>query len=263
MKRRLAIALLLLALPALAADWRDELTPPQPGKFPALRPLTATYKFGWGKLSAATAEFDFSRPEPGLLKLTVGAKSVGAVRALWRMDTQHEALARAGTLQPLSLVQVETYKSEVESTHATFDAEGVSRLHESKPAPKTQAKVKRFKCPDVFDLHTALLFIRSQPLEHGDHYSFVVYPSTSPYLAEVAVIGRERLKAAGTSYDAVKLEVRLRAVKKDLTLAPHKKFKQAQAWISDDRDRLLLRVEAEVFVGSVWAEMERVDFAED
>ena len=61
----------------------------------------------------------------------------------------------------------------------------------------------------------------------------------------------------------MKLEVKLRAVKKDLTLVPHKKFKQAQAWISDDRDRLLLRVEAEVFVGSVRAEMEKAEFAED
>ena len=259
--RRLAIALLILALPAMAADWREELTPPVPGKFPPLRPLTATYKFGWGKVGAATADFSFTRPEPDVLKLTVRAKSIGAVRAMWRMDTLHEALARAATLQPISLVQVETYKSEVETTHATFDAAGVSRLHESKPAPKTRAKVKRFKCPDVFDLHTALLFVRSQPLAHGDHYSFVVYPSTSPYLAEIAVIGREKLKVAGTSYDAVKLEVKLRAVKKDLTLLAHKKFKQASAWLSDDRDRLLLKIEAEVFVGSVWAEMEKVEFA--
>ena len=50
--------------------------------------------------------------------------------------------------------------------------------------------------------------------------------------------------------DAIKADLKLTAVKGDFTLKPHSKFKRATAWLSDDQDRLLLKVEAEVFVGS-------------
>ncbi len=45
-------------------------------------------------------------------------------------------------------------------------------------------------------------------------------------------------------------------MKKNLELEPHKKFKRAFAWLSDDRDRMLLKIEAEIFVGSVWCELQ-------
>ncbi len=256
--RILRAFLLVCVLPACAGDWRDELTSPLPGKFPPPAAFKATYKFGWSALSAATADFDFSKTTRGDLRLVVDAKTVGAVRALWRMDARHEALCRAVTLRPISLMQTELYKSKSKFTRADFDAEGVSCLRESRPADKTPPKIKRFECPDVFDLHTALLFVRSQCLEPGERYCFVVYPGSAAYLSDVDVVGREKLKVAGRSYDCVKLEIHLREIKKDLTLAPHRKFRRASAWVSDDRDRLLLRVQAEIFVGSVWAEMQRV-----
>jgi len=54
----------------------------------------------------------------------------------------------------------------------------------------------------------------------------------------------------------------LQGITKALTLEPHKKFKEAFAWMSDDRDRLLLKIKAEIFVGSVWAELTSVKFAD-
>jgi hypothetical protein len=45
----------------------------------------------------------------------------------------------------------------------------------------------------------------------------------------------------------------------DMTLVPHGKFKRATAWISDDSDRLPLRMNAQIFVGSVWVELVKVE----
>jgi hypothetical protein len=243
------------------ADWRDSLTSPQPGSFPPLAPLTATYRFGWGALSAARADFDFARTPRGELRLTVTTATTGAVRALWCLDAKHEALCRPASLAPLSLVQTETYRDESHRTRVTFDAAGVSRLRESKPTEGKPAKTRRFKCPHVFDLQTALLFVRSQPLRRGDVHRFVVYPATDAYLASVRVLGREKVQTAARSGDAIKLDVQLQAIDKKLALVPHKKFKRATAWLSDDRDRLLLKVSAEISVGSVWVELERVRFS--
>ena len=262
MKRRLAIVFAMLSLSACADDWRSTLTPPQPGGFPPLRAQTATYKFGWGKFTAAQADFDFSKTKDGLLKLTVAAKTTGAVRKLWQMDTQHTALAEAATLRPVSLQQTETYKAKTLIAKVNFGPDKLERWQESKPPASSPAKWRTFKCPDVFDLHTALLFTRSQPMKKGDTYRLVVYPARDAYLAEIAVAGREKLTAGGKEYDAIKCALRLQEITKQLELEPHKKFKRAFIWVSDDRDRLLLKVQAEVFVGSVWTELESVKFAE-
>jgi len=260
MKKRMLIALGLTAISAGAADWQKSVSSAKPGPFPALRPLRAQYEFGWGMVSAATGEFDFSRQSGGGLRLAVQAKTVGVPRSLWRLDLQHTAVAQAATLRPLSVNQVEVYDDETLTTKLTFDSSGVARLRESRPPAAKPAKVKNFKFPGLHDLHTALLWVRSQPLQTGQTCRFVVYPTVAPYLAEVTVVGRPKLTAAGRKYDTIKLELKLRRIGKSQKLEPHKKFKKAFAWISDDPDRLLLRVEAEIFVGSVWAELETVEF---
>jgi hypothetical protein len=108
-------------------------------------------------------------------------------------------------------------------------------------------------------LQTALLYVRSQKLATGDVYRLVVYPATAPYLATVTVLARERVNVKAGSYPAIKLDLRLQKVTGDMTLAPHGKFKRATAWLSDDGDRLPLRMNAQIFVGSVWVELAKVE----
>jgi len=43
-------------------------------------------------------------------------------------------------------------------------------------------------------------------------------------------------------------------------LEPHRKFRRGTIWVSDDAERLLLRIEAQVFVGTVFAELQSVNF---
>jgi len=259
---RWVMAATLFAITARAADWQKTLTPVNAGSFPPPRPLQATYRFGWSAMRAATADFDFSRTPDGALKLEVKTRSEGVVRKLWQMDAAHTALCQATTLRPISVRQQEIYRKETLKTSLDFDAEGVARLRESDPPDKNPPKTKRFKFPGVFDLHSAFLFVRSQPLANGDVVRLVVYPAVGAYLAEVQVLGREKIEVGKKKYDAVKLGLKLRAITKKLELEPHAKFKKATAWLSDDRDRLLLKMQAEIFVGSVWTELESVKFAE-
>ena len=262
MRRGLAIVCGMLCLSAFADDWRTTLTLPEAGTFPLPRPLKATYKFGWGAITAAQADFGFSTTKGGLLKLTVKAKTTGLVRSLWQMDAQHTALADPATLRPVSLQQTETYKAKTLIAKVNFAADQVQGWRESIPAGSSQPKWRRFKCPNVFDLHTALLFTRSQPLRTGDIGRLVVYPAREAYLAEIEVAGREKVTVGGKEYDAIKCALRLQGITKALALEPHGKFKRAFIWVSDDSDRMLLKVLAEISVGSVWTELESVKFAE-
>ncbi len=261
MKRPALVVLLLSTLVVRAEDWQATVTPTAPGAFPMLRPLRATYKFGWSALDAATAEIDFSTSKDGLLKLELKARTVGLVRSLWRMDCQQTASCQVATLRPVSAQQTEIYKDQTLQTKLDFGPEGVARLRESKPPDKNPARTKYFKFSPIFDLHSALLFVRSQPLRSGDVLRLVVYPATDPYLAEIAVSGRETIEVGKEQRRSIKLGVKLHRITKKLELESHKKFKRATVWMSDDGDRLLLKIAAEISVGSVWAEMETVEFA--
>ncbi len=262
MIRWLMAVFLLWAIHAPAADWKPTLSDSKPGNFPPPRPVTATYQFGWSALSAAQGRMVFSRPDPAQIKLDLTVKTTGTVRSLFRLDSQQSALARTATLRPVRGDQKEIYADETIQTVLAFDAKGVARRRKSEPAVPGNGKVKRFDFQPLHDLQSALLYIRSQPLQQGQVYRLVIYPSTSPYLAEFAVSGRQKLKVAGRSYEAIRLDLKLQKINsKTLATTPFKKFKRASVWISDDRDRLLLRAEAEVFVGKVWAELQAATFA--
>ena len=146
-------------------------------------------------------------------------------------------------------------------THLNFGADGVRGTRtETKTGAVGDTKAREFRFPNLFDLHSALLFLRSQPLRDHAVYRVVVYPATSAYLATVTVVGREKVFVRGGTYNAIKADLQLHRLGKNLDLEPHRKFRRATAWISDDPNRILLRIEAQIFIGSVFAELQSVRF---
>jgi hypothetical protein len=121
-------------------------------------------------------------------------------------------------------------------------------------------RVKKFEYPNVHDLQSAFHFLRSQRLANGDVYRVVVYPSVDPYLAEVEVLGRPQTKIAGTKRATIQLGLKLWKIGKDLVLESHPKYKRSIIYLSDDADRILLRVEGELAAGHVWCELEKIEF---
>ena len=174
----------------------------------------------------------------------------------------HSADAEPDSFRPRRVEQAEKYKSELVTTRLQFDRQGVTQSRVEEPSHNAKNKPKRFNLPGLFDIQTALLWIRSQPLATGDVYRFVIFPGSTPYFAEATVLGSARLHAAGRDWNARKLSLALRRIdRKTMRLLPHRSFRSAQAWFSDDDRRLLLQARAEIFVGSVWMELERVSDA--
>jgi len=171
----------------------------------------------------------------------------------------YRAAASADTLRPIETQQIESYRSKKIVTHLTFTNNGVTRARtEGKGAAK--AKTRQFNFPNLFDLFSAMFYLRSQPLKDHSVYRVVAYPATNAYLATVTVIGREKISVHAGSYSAIKLDLQLKRIGKHRELEPHRKFRRATIWVSDDAERLLLRIEAQVFVGTVFAELQSVRF---
>jgi hypothetical protein len=256
----LFLNLALVASSSLAANWQSTLTN-GPGNFPELHPLRANYSFGWSGFTAATGEVRFIKLPEDRFQLDGTGRTVGLVRALWKFDVNYHALADAETLRPIEMKQTETARSKKILTRLVFTGTGVTRARtEGQKAPVT--KTTEFNLANLFDLHSAMLYLRSQPLNDRSVERVVVYPATSAYLATLTVLGREKISVRAGTYNAIKLDVHLNKIGKNLELEPHRKFRRASAWVSDDANRILLRVEAQIFVGSVFAELQSVRFEE-
>lgn len=255
-----AIVLLGLCSSSFAADWQSTLTSEPPGNFPALRPLRASYRFGWAGLTAATGEIHFTTPSEANFQLDGTGQTIGFVRALWKLDVNLRAVANSKTLRPIETQQTENYRKKKLVTRLSFTNKGVARARTESRDGSTATKTRQFNFTDLFDLHSALLYLRSQPLTDRSIHRVVVYASTNAYLATVTVVGRDQVSVHAGTYKAIKVDLQLNRIGKHFELQPHRKFRRATIWISDDRDRILLRIEAQIFVGTVFAELQSVRF---
>ncbi|HEY7000778.1 MAG TPA: DUF3108 domain-containing protein [Candidatus Udaeobacter sp.] len=254
-----AILAVLAFNSVLSADWQATLSKAPAGNFPELRPLRASYRFGWSGFTAATGDVHFTKPSESKFQLDGTGRTIGFVRALWKLDVNYQAVASPETLRPIETEQTESYRSKKIVTHLTFTNNGVTRVRtEGKGA--AEAKTRQFNFPNLFDLFSAMLYLRSQPLKDHSVYRIAAYPATNAYLATLKVAGREKISVHAGNYNAIKLDLQLKRIGKQLQLEPHRKFRRATIWVSDDAERLLLRIEAQVFVGTVFVELQSVRF---
>ena len=244
----------------LGANWEATLSKEPAGNFPELRPLRASYRFGWSGLTAATGDVHFSKPAGDKFQFDGTGRTIGFVRALWKLDVNHRAIANAETLHPIETQQTENYRSKKIVTNLTFATAAVTRTRTEGEGAAAKTTTRQFSFPNLFDLHSAALYLRSQPLKDRSVYRIVVYPTTNAYLATLTVVGREKISLHAGTYSAIKLDLKLKRIGKHFELEPHKKFRRASIWVSDDAERLLLRIEAQIFVGTVFAELQSVHF---
>jgi hypothetical protein len=252
--------LLASACSAWAGNWESSVTTGRPGPFPPPRSLVATYHFGWAGITAATAEAHFTKVGGDQFQLDGTGHTIGLVRALWKMDVKHHAIADAARLRPLEMEQTENVRSKKIVTKLAFTDSGVTRTRIETKRGVTVPSTKQFNFPSLFDLHSSLLYLRSQTLRDRSVQRIVVYPANSAYLATVTVSGREKISVPAGTFNAIELDLQLNKVGKKGNLEPHRKFRRASIWVSDDADRLLLRIEAQIFVGTVFAELQSVRF---
>ena len=242
-----------------APAWESTLTKDPPGNFPEPRPVRTTYHFGWSGFTAGTGDIHFSKTADKRFQLEANGRTIGLVRALWKLDASYRGLADAETLRPIESKQTEIYRKKKVITDLAFTNSGVTRTRTEDPGAGATTS-RPFNFPGLFDQHSALLYLRSQPLNDRSAYRIVVYPATSAYLITVTVLGHERIAVRAGAYNAIKIDLQLKRVGKKLELQPHRKFRRATIWISDDENRIPLRIEAQIFVGTVFAELQAVRF---
>ena len=255
-----SLALALVGIGQAAPSWESTLTKDPPGDLPAPRPVHTTYHFGWSGFTAGVGDMHFTKTADKRFQLEANGRTIGLVRALWKLDASYLGLVNAETLRPIESKQTEIYRRKKLVTDLAFTDSGVTRTRTEGAGAEA---AKPFNFPGLFDLHSAMLYLRSQPLGDRSVYRIVVYPATSAYLTTITVLGRERVTVRAGAYNAIKIDLQLQRLGKKLELEPHRKFRRATIWISDDENRIPLRIEAQIFVGTVFAELQAMRFDQD
>jgi len=265
--RRLLILLSLLVflatgfVQALAADpfaaWDHDLTQSAAHPFAPIVPFQASYRFGWEGLSAGGATVQIAAKGPDRRGIIVQGGPNALIRRLWPYQALYIGEAGINGEFPSWFHLAESQSSKALISDASFKQGSVLSCHrlltEKKPWKHTEL-------PEVRDLFASMLFVRSQPLNHGDKLRLVVFPDENPYLVDLTVSGREPLMIQGKSVPAIRFSLRMQSIETREAnkghLSPHRKFHSGSVWISDDALRLPLRAEVEIFIGSVFAEIE-------
>src|SRR5438270_77993 len=144
-----------------AANWQPTLSKDSAGNFPELRPLRASYRFGWSGLTAATGEVHFTKPSRDKFQFDGTGRTIGLARALWRMDVNYRATAGAETLHPTETQQTESYRWKKIVTHLAFTSSAVTRTSTEAQGGTAETKTRPYSLPAVFDLPSAALYSRT------------------------------------------------------------------------------------------------------
>ena len=241
-----------------APAWASSVTTGKgPGKFPPPPDVHLTYRFGWSGITAAEADVRLLN-KGDTVKTIASGGTTGFARTLFRLDLDHECVSQRSTFLPIHIVQDEKYSSLTVHTTIDFNSGSVTSLREVTPG-KDPPKPRTLEFYPVYSLETALMWLRSQPLTDDEREVMVVYANNAAYLGTVKVVGRERIRIGQTDRNAIKVEFTFKSIDQHLQLKTYRRFKSGRGWLSDDQFRLPLRVEADIFIGYVFAELETSD----
>jgi hypothetical protein len=227
------------------------------GKFPPAPNVHLTYRFGWSGITAAEADVRLVNKDSAT-KISVSGGTTGFARTLFKCDIDHDCVSQRESLLPIHIVQNEKYANQLVHTTIEFNPKSVTSLREVTPS-KDPPKPRTLEFYPVYSLETALLWLRSQPLNDGEREVMVVYANNAAYLGTIKVVGRDKIHIGETEHNAIKVEFNFKTIDNHLNLRTYKRFKSGRGWLSDDENRLPLRVEADIFIGYVFAELETSD----
>ncbi len=223
------------------------------GEFVADHELAATYRFGWSGVVAAHGDVRMER-DVGGYRLSGAVATVGLVRLLWTLDGEIAATADK-SLAAIDFQQKERYRDSIKHVEIQFDDDEMRTWKWHEPEEQRPPKPKVKQQPGINSILSAVLAIRSQPLRPGEKHSLLVTPANTVYLLDLTVLEQAQLQLSSGKRQALKLDLNLRKITKKGELKPHGKLGKTTLWLADDSSRIPLRVESEVFIGFVFAEL--------
>ncbi len=256
-KKSIVLLAAAASLASAAPEWKNELSRPAPGPHPRLEPIALDYQVSWkGILNSGYLHMQFAPPgekKAGAYIVRAHAVSQGAAAKLhpYQFDSWSELTTAALTPRYVRSSETDSNGKDVSIVHYSGNRVETETTINSAQTGKTEVKNRTFEFSPVFDIFSAMLQIRSQPLADGDAINLVIQSSDQPYLLRIKCLGRETHNGQNT----IKLSAGMHKIDREtLDLQPYKKLKRdATLWLSDDYDRVPVELRADIFLGDVRA----------
>lgn len=215
------------------------------------------YSASWLGIPAANARIELRRkPQcPDLWTAEAWIRTNRLIDIFFRMRDYMKEEFHRGSLEPETMYIRQHENRRFHEYDVTFDrAAGlvtmVKRNRDGVAAPR------RFKASDPWGPLSGAIMALTQSLEVGRTLKFDVFTGTHRFVFGFTVAGKERLDTPLGRLDALRVIPAVVYLSKgDL----RQKVRRTIVWVSDDKQRLPLRIEASVFIGTVRADLMRVE----
>ncbi|OYW73158.1 MAG: hypothetical protein B7Z37_22650 [Verrucomicrobia bacterium 12-59-8] len=246
---------------AQSPEWVKELTPGTAGTQLQVPPCKLTFDVGWSHVMTAGQATLTVREAGEYWRADATAASTGVARLLWKYDCEMTSIMHRDDLRAHYMQHRETDSAETCRYRVAFERQRIitqTQVQPVKGTPSTATTVCLHGPMD--DILSVILYLRSQDLKSGRKITRVVQPWDTPYLTTFEVLGRETLVYAGTKRPCLKLGLKIRKIDRTtLELSAYKKMKTATIWVSDDELRVPLEMQANVFVGFMFARLTKFE----
>ena len=230
---------------------------------PVRRPFQAgeelAYELGWNGAPCADLHMSVREEEKdGATRLVISHEghTRETLAVLWEYRMWGETYLDPQTLLPSWSTLTGEEKDEAKRFTMTFDrSAGVAHSVEEKLHKHTREEHEvPFRMG--LDLIGAIFFARTLELPAGEPTVIEVLHNDKTYAAELTPLGLEKIQVKAGTFDALAVDVRVHAVggTQEERVEEEAKFRKVCIWFSRDR-WLPVKMESEVFVGSVYAEL--------
>ena len=192
-----------------------------------------------------------------MLDVEATARSSRVVSLFYELRHRSESIFSAQELKPVEFLSQQTENSRFSNLEIKFSPDGLIHAKTTKGNLNSQGKSEEvsFKSENAtFDPISAAFLALSLPMDAAEDLSFDVFNGKDRYLISFHVLGREKITVAGKEYDAFKIKP---LVKKLTDTEGEKRLRKVYLWVSTDGRREVLKLESEVLIGSVSAELVR------
>lgn len=244
-------AVLLAAFTVAAAATPETVaTPFAPGE-------RLTYSVTWSVFPAGEVTAELQRtadgPKDGYLVVTA-ARSHGFVSLLYNLDDEFRSRFSQGTICAESISKRVNEGRRRKQTEIIFDAARQMAVLDERNLSKPGEPPKHDEHPIpacVQDVVSAFYFLRTQPLHVGDHIMVPLNDGAETTEVSVEVQARELIDTPPGRRWAFRLEPTVFG-------KLYKRKGQMLIWLSDDEQRLPLRIKAMMSVGTITGTLQSV-----
>lgn len=220
---------------------------------------TLTYNVAWSIFPAGRVVASLKQVGLGAgdaFEIDTTAHSTGFVSLLYNLDNSYHSIFDPRTLCSRRIDKTINEGRRHKDTHIVFDSQKRMAILNERDMGKPNHRLKHEEnaipaC--VEDVVTAFYYLRDQPMQVGDNIYVPVNDGSKTQEVVVNVQARERLHTPLGPRYAFRLEPR--------TLGGlYKKKGRMLIWISDDAQRLPLRIKAMMLIGTISGNLQSVSY---